>query len=294
MHEYDKCSKYQIQHHGDSIVRLAGVTDIATWTPLQAELVQSRQLPDGLLEVREHGQAEPDIYILEIASYPNARVPSQAVRDTALFDLERGILPEVIVLFLREKGHVPAADSVALRSRKGLTRLDLAWKAVKLWELPAEELLAAGDVGLIPWVPLAKFDDPPERIVSRCRARIDNPATPIEQVGHQNLLAVTQFLLGLRYNDDPPLRDRLRALLGGRKAMIESPIYQEIVAESKREGATEARQQDIIDVLVTRFGAAAKALELELKAVVFDRLSDLVKYAGKCRNLASFRKRLLS
>ena len=40
MHEYDKSSKWLIQHHGDSILRLAGVTEIETWKPLQAELIQ--------------------------------------------------------------------------------------------------------------------------------------------------------------------------------------------------------------------------------------------------------------
>jgi len=47
MHEYDKSSKWLIQHHGDSILRLAGVRDIASWQPLPAELVQSRRLPAG-------------------------------------------------------------------------------------------------------------------------------------------------------------------------------------------------------------------------------------------------------
>ncbi|MGO9471463.1 MAG: hypothetical protein ACLQIB_42660 [Isosphaeraceae bacterium] len=42
MHEYDKSSKWLIQHHGDSILRLAGVRDIIAWRPLQAELVPSR------------------------------------------------------------------------------------------------------------------------------------------------------------------------------------------------------------------------------------------------------------
>ncbi|HMF38330.1 MAG TPA: hypothetical protein VKF17_16930 [Isosphaeraceae bacterium] len=34
MHEYDKSSKWLIQHHGDSILRLAGVRDIVNWRPL--------------------------------------------------------------------------------------------------------------------------------------------------------------------------------------------------------------------------------------------------------------------
>jgi hypothetical protein len=84
MFEYDKSSKWLIQHHGDSIHRMAGVRDIDSWTALQAELVLPRQLPDGVLSVHERGQPDRDIYILEIATYPDARVPSQAVRDAAL------------------------------------------------------------------------------------------------------------------------------------------------------------------------------------------------------------------
>ena len=56
MHEYDKSSKWLIQHYGDSILRLAGVRDFVAWRPLAAELVQSRRLPDGLIEVRRQGQ----------------------------------------------------------------------------------------------------------------------------------------------------------------------------------------------------------------------------------------------
>jgi hypothetical protein len=291
MFEYDKCGKYMIQRHGNMILRMGGVDDVDSWTPLQAELVQSRYLPDGVLEVRIAGQDKPDIFILEIASYPDARVPSQVVCNAALSFLARGVVPEIIVLFLHEKGKVQASDSVELKSRRGLTKLNLSWKAVKLWEVPAEDLLAIDDVGLVPWVPLAKYADDPERIIRRCRARIDAAVPPSPE--HENLLAVTQVLLGLRYNEKP-LQDKLRQLLGGHKAMIESPIYQEIVEESRREGATEALRKAILNFLVRRFGATAEALEVELKAVEYERLEDLVMFAAKCRNLASFRKRLLS
>jgi len=296
MQEHDKYSKYLIQNHGNSILRMAGVHDIPAWTPLQAELVVVRRFPDGVLEVPCPGRAQPDIFILEIATDPDARVPSQAVHDTALVYLERKIVPEVIVVFLREKGHVEPASSVTLHSRRGLTRWDLSWKAVKLWEVPAEELLGMGDVGLLPWVPLAQFTGPPEPIVSRCRARIDHQAPQLGHAQHQNLLAVTQMLLGLRYNqkEDKPVLQRLRALLGGRQVMIESPIYREIVEESKREGATEGKQEMLLNILLGRFGPAAKDLEVELKAVDLDRLDDLGLFAAKCRNLAAFRKRLLS
>ena len=83
MHDYDKTSKWLIQHHGDSILRLAGVADIAAWQPLQAEIVQPRQLPDGLLEVQRAGQAEPDLYVLELATYPDVRLLEQVLRARA-------------------------------------------------------------------------------------------------------------------------------------------------------------------------------------------------------------------
>jgi hypothetical protein len=135
------------------------------------------------------------------------------------------------------------------------------------------------------------FPGAPEPIVSRCRARIEQDAPPIDR---ENLLVATQFLLALRYNEDPPLLGRLRALLGGREVMIQSPLYQEIVAESKREGATETLQWATLKALVNRFGEAAKDLEVELKAVDYDRLEGLFHRALSCPDLASFREELVS
>jgi len=287
MHEYDKSSKWLIQHHGDSILRLAGVRDIVSWQPLPAELVQSRRLPDGLIEVRPHGQAEPDLYVLEIATYPEARVADQIVDDTALVHLDRRVLPEVIVLFLHPRGNIEAAGAANVRSRQGWTNLQLSWRIAKPWEIPAEELLSAGDVGLVPWVPLAQFDGPPEPIVRECRVRIDRDAPPNE---HENLLAVTQFLSGMRYNNA-----KLLQILGGRRAMIESPLYQELEAELMRKAEIKTTRKAIARILKIRFGIVPRELGSELKAIDDEnRLGELLDHAVKCRNINSFRKQLSS
>jgi hypothetical protein len=76
--------------------------------------------------------------------------------------------------------------------------------------------------------------------------------------------------------------------------MIPSQIYQEIVEQAKREGATEAIQQDTLDLLEVRFGPEARDLEVELKAVAFDRPREFLKIAARSPSLASFRKRLQS
>jgi hypothetical protein len=136
-------------------------------------------------------------------------------------------------------------------------------------------------------VPLAKLSDPPETIVSRCRARIDREASPPDR---DDLLAAAQFLLPLRYDKGEPLLAQLQELLGGRETMIHSPLYQEVVEEAKRED----RQEVLLNILEDRFGPESKDLEPLVKAVAFDRLMELIRFAGTCRGLASFRKRLLS
>jgi len=84
-----------------------------------------------------------------------------------------------------------------------------------------------------------------------------------------------------RYNDE-----RLFQLVGGRKAMIESPVIQEIIADSERE--------DIVKVLETRFGPSARSLEPEVLAVGPDKLDEAVRLAVASRSPASFRKKLAS
>ena len=93
MAEYDKSSKWLIQHHGDSILRLAQVRDIESWRALQAELVQPRQLPDGLLEARIRGQADAHLFLVEVATYPERRLVEQVFGDAALAWLNRRVLP---------------------------------------------------------------------------------------------------------------------------------------------------------------------------------------------------------
>src|SRR5262249_10018890 len=253
----DTSRKYLIQHHGDSILWLAGVRDIDAWTPRQAELVLARRFPDGFLEVRHRGQTKPDPYIIEIATIPEARVARQIVDDTLLVDFERRVLPEVVVLFLRPRGNVAAAQTTKLSSRQGLTTWDVSWRIVKQWEVPAAELLAAGDIGLIPWVPLAKIDGPPEPVFRECKARIARVRSEDEQ---ESLLVVTHYLATLRYHGP-----RLFQLLGGREAMRDpnSPVLRELKVEWERG----AKQSMILDALVDRFGAKAKKLSTKLKAI---------------------------
>ena len=73
---YDRSSKGIIQHHGRQILRLAGVRDVVSCRALQAEVVQPRQLPDGLLEVQLAGKNTADLHLVEISTYREAAYSS--------------------------------------------------------------------------------------------------------------------------------------------------------------------------------------------------------------------------
>jgi hypothetical protein len=279
MHEYDRGSKWLIQHHGDSILRLAGVSDLVSWRPLQVEVVQPRQLPDGLLEGRRAGRDEPDLFILELATYPDARLLEQVLRDMTLVYLDRRALPEVLALILHPKGNLRASDALDLQSPRGWSQWRVRWRVVELWTVPAADLLAAGDVGLIPWVPLSDFAGPPEAVLRQCRERIDRQAPPDER---DNLLAVTQMMTRLRYNDPGLLK-----LFGGREAMIESPLIQELLAERMHKA--------LLDFLGARFGSVPQNVETALRAVEDEsKLDELVRLAAVCPDLETFHARLRS
>src|SRR5438105_7118541 len=173
MADYDRSSKWLIQHYGDAILRLAGVRDVVRWRAVHSELVQPGQLPDGLIEAERAGKPEPTPFVIEIATYPERRLEEQLLRDTLLVVLARRTVPSVVAVILRPKGRLRVAESVSLASPDGLTRVDVHWRIVELWKVPAEELLAAGDPGLMPWVPLARSDEPPRVVLRRCREVID-------------------------------------------------------------------------------------------------------------------------
>jgi len=157
---------------------------------------------------------------------------------------------------------------------------------VELWTIPAEDLLEAGDVGLIPWVPLTDFAEPPETMLRRCRDAIEQHAAPGEKA---NLLAVTQVFSFLRYNDSAML-----TALGGKEVMLEVPFLDEIVMEKTRETARktacETAQQDIVAFLEVRFGDVPRDIVDEIESVDDEKqLRGLVRLAASCADLDAFR-----
>ena len=102
------------------------------------------------------------------------------------------------------------------------------------------------------------------------------------------MLAVAQVFAGLRYNDPA-----LLAIFGGREAMIESPILQELKAEWSREAMLETMVSGILAVLQVRFGPLPEGFVGTLGAINdTQRLDELHRFAVICPDLDAFRAHL--
>jgi hypothetical protein len=281
--QYDKSSKWLIETHADAILRLAGVGPVKSWRALPGELVQSRQLPDGLVEVVFPNRSDPVLHLIEISTYPDNRVPNQLLDDIALTYLNRRIIPEVVALVLSPKGHLSVDSTLQRLSPTGATRLEAAWHVINLWEVDASGFLPLTDPGLAPWIPLTKIDGPPEQVLQQCRDVIDQKTTGSE---HENLLGVTRILGTLRYDE------RLLARLFTRDGkMLEIPFLQKAFRD--REVAT--RQSVILEGLEFRFGAVPADISAAVRLVEDDsRLKALTDVAYTSGSLDDFRAHLIT
>jgi hypothetical protein len=169
----DKSGKWLIQHHGDSILRLGGVTDFVRWQAAQAEVVLPTGLPDGLLYAWRAGSDQPEPHLVEIATYPELRTAEQALRGLMLVYLDRGEAPSVLVLVLYPRGKLRVPDQAQRPAKDNVTVIGGRWRVVELWTLPAGPVLATADPGMIPLVPLMQASEPPETVLRRCREVIE-------------------------------------------------------------------------------------------------------------------------
>ena len=281
MHEYDKSSKWLIQHHGGSVLRLAGVDDVESWTPLQTEEVQPRRIGDGFLEVLRRGRVHSSLYLIEFATRPEERVQKQLADAAMLVHLDRGRLPEVICIVLSKQGRRSVPRTLTVESPDRHTRMRMSWTVIELWKIPAESLLATGDIGLVPWIPLCDAGDSPRPVLERCRELIDQRAPADER---ENLLVVTSILAGLRYT-----KVELFPLFGDPKMIVESPLLKEILEDVRQEGRQEGRQDSILDLLEARFGQVPVEVARRVRDIHDSaRLQQLLKTAKDCPDLVTF------
>jgi len=279
----DRAGKWLLARHGDSLLRLAGITGFASWAAVTPETVAPRRLPDGLLEVRFPGEPDAVLVLVEVETYPDADADRQVLDDLMLIAVDRKAIPEVVVLVLRPKGNLTVVGQGERASRSGRVRLGATWPVVRLWELEAEALLATGDPGLLPLALLAHSTEPPEELVMRVRDRVAGLPPALDRAG---MMAVTDILSQLAF----PGRD-FRDFFRGRP-MLQGVILEMMRLNPKlvREVLENEERRDVIrTVLDARFGSIDPDRLAGLDSVCEpDELRQLARLAATCPDVDTF------
>ena len=275
---YDIGSKWMLHNQGKGVLQVGGLEHVRRCEPMPGEIAQNRRYPDGLLQVFIGNNPKPHHALIEIATYPERRALKQALDGVTLAYSALDHLPEMLMLVLRPKGRYRVAGKHRIQSTLGLTRLEVAWRVIELWTLPAERFLAEGDVGVVPWVPLMHFDGPPEVLLERCADKINREARVRDQDG---LRVVSEVMAQLRFPGS-----ELWRIFTGAQNVIESPLVQQWKAEAVHEV--------ILDLLKDRFTTVPRDVSKQLRAIVKEKkLRELGRLAMKCRDLDAFRDAML-
>jgi hypothetical protein len=276
---YDICSKWLLHNQGKRILQVGGVTGVQRLEPMPGEIAQSRKWPDALFKVYFQGERAAHYVLIEVATYSEKRALEQALTDLTQAYTALRELPELLMFVLRPKGTFRIRGTYEIRSKKGVSSLTGTWKPVEMWTLPAEDYLASGDVGIVPLIPLMRFDGPPEALLERCAEKIEREAHPKDK---PDLLVVSQVLSQLKFSDPELLN-----LLKGKEAMIESPLLERMRAET-------IRDLTLAD-LKTRFGSVPRDITKRLTAIIDEeKQRQLHNVAVVCKDIAAFREALLA
>ncbi len=225
---FDTTTKHLLEAHPDDWLKLLGITglhaeivdaDLSTLSPEADKVLKIAAAPPWLLHIELQASYDPDL-------------PKRMRFYNELLDYRHDMPVESVVMLLRPQADGSAmAGELSRTGRAGRMSKYFAYEIVRLWEVPAEQILSGG-IGVLPLAPLAQFAPGTESaIIHRMQERINVEATPGEAA---TLWSSTLVLMGLRYN-----RDTAARLLQGVMAMRESDTYQAILEEG---GLNEARK----------------------------------------------------
>ncbi len=177
----------------------------------------------------------------------------------------------IVILLRPEAAHSNLGGSVSYSARPGRGSMDFSYEVVRLWERPAEELLA-GALGTAPLAMLGALPagvplpDALGAVAQRLIERLERETTPERT---RKMLTSAFVLTGMRVR-----RDVAQQVFRGVRAMRESDTYLAIMDEGKVEEA----KQLILSLGRTRFGPPDEAHTTRLNAITedLDRLRRIV------------------
>jgi hypothetical protein len=241
--------------------------------PLNVDLSTVSTAADLIVGV---GEPLAEIVHLEFQSSASATKHGDLLVHNALLFAHKQVPVHTVIILLRpEAAHANLNGTIQYAPRPGRGKMDFGYEVVRVWERPAEELLAA-DLGVTPLAMLGKLpeglalEDGLAAVAQRLVERLINEAPPDRA---KKLLTDALLLTGLRVR-----RDAAARIFRGVRAMQESDTYLMIVDE----GQEKARRYDVLVVGQERLGPAPESVKGRL-----DNVTDLEHLLRMLRRAAT-------
>jgi predicted transposase YdaD len=183
----------------------------------------------------------------------------------------------ILVLLRPQAAHPNTDGQVSYAARPGRGRMHFEYEVVRLWERPAERLLA-GELGLAPLAVLGKLPTGAaleDGLASLVRKLVDRLTDEAQHEQAIKLLTTALLLSGLRVD-----RNVARRIFRGIPMLEESDTYLMILEQGEERGEERATRRHIQLVGEERLGAADEAIREQLATITDpERLERMLRRA---------------
>ena len=261
---YDAALKAMLEASPADWPRLAGHrvgrvevidADVSTVTAATDKVLRLSGDPNGIMH-------------FDFQAGPDASLPRRVHGYNALLEERHGLPIHSVVVLLRQQADLRSITGQYERLFPGVAEpyLTFRYQVIRVWQLPAERLLAGGP-GTLPLAPIgAVTESELPGVIDRLKEKL---AAPRYRKAAGTLWTAVDVLMGLRYD-----RALIEQLLQGVRGMKESVTYQAIVEEGvakgreeglvkgREEGVAKGRLEEVRRILFRqgeqRFGAAGR------------------------------------
>ncbi|AEG14305.1 hypothetical protein Desku_0697 [Desulfofundulus kuznetsovii DSM 6115] len=294
LQEYDIIIKALVERYSSHFVQLVRGVPADRVERLEKEAVAVKRESDVLLYVSEDGYEY--IMLIEVQIRPDREMPLRLLEYTAMQHREyrKPVYPVVLNLTGRPQEDGYGFDCL------DLTVVAFSYRVINLAELPGEEVLSYGPVGIVPLVPLMRRQLSDEELIASCARRIKE--APAEWVPDLYVGLALFAHLG-KIPDEIILRNieviRMEAsplFEGIRQKWINEGIQKGIqegiqkgIQEGIQKGSREARIEAILVVLEENIGRYPSELAVRLRAIKdMEILKMLFRRAVRVKSLEEF------
>jgi predicted transposase YdaD len=261
--EYDHLIKAIIQRYTQHIAAFVRGMEVTVEHVVEQdkEAVSIQRMSDALFKVNEDGYEY--LMLVEFQTRPDREMPLRIMEYTSIHHrrYRKPVYPVVVNLTGRGKKERYSFGCL------DLTVIDFNYRQINLRELSGKEYLYRGLIGLIPFVPLMKHNEQPEKVLEKCAQRLESEVPDEEEKS-------TMYLaLGVMASLKFPKNLILKVLEASK--MENSPLFDGIREEweargemkGRMEGEISGRLDLLINLIETKFGVVPDKLREQLIAL---------------------------